>query len=139
MKAFQKVLGFRTGKPWKKFIAGIYYLLCLVVLWFCVTTTPPVQAEAYDLVIYRLSGLVIVLWMLSPAIFLSETPFRRWLPWFKKRNNLSSLTGLMIVFLFFAYLFAVVDGLHSQEYRQAFSVYIEAAYNAFILAGTAVP
>ena len=103
------------------------------------TTPLPVQAGDYDVGIYRLSGLVIVLWMLSPAIFLSETPFRRWLPLFKKRENLASLAGMMVVFLFFAYLFAVVDGLHSQAFKQAFSEYIETAYNAFVEAGTSIP
>lgn len=139
MKALGKVLGFRTGKPWKMLIAGIYYLLCLVVLWYCMTTPLPVQAGDYDVGIYRLSGLVIVLWMLSPAIFLSETPFRRWLPLFKNRENLASLAGMMVVFLFFAYLFAVVDGLHSQAFKQAFSEYIETAYNVFVEAGTSIP
>ena len=65
MKALGKVLGFRTGKPWKMLIAGIYYLLCLMVLWYCMTTPLPVQAGDYDVGIYRLSGLVIVLWMLK--------------------------------------------------------------------------
>ena len=60
---------------------------------------------------------VIFLWMLSPAIFLSETPLRRRLPLFRQRIVSKSLIGMMIVFILFTYLFAMTESWHSPEYK----------------------
>ena len=119
MRHLRKLLGFRSGKPWKSLVAGAYYLLALAVLIFGLFSRMPVSGGSQDAAIYRGEVLILFLWMLSPAIFLSDTPYRQYLPLFRKRTRSWSLTGMMIVFLFFAYLFASVDSLHTPAYRQA--------------------
>lgn len=130
-----RLLGFRSGKPLKKIAAVLYYALCVAVLVLAMVTPVPVSAGARDQFIYRLSGVIIFVWMMSPAIFLSETPLRRWLPFFKKKNFMGSLGGMMIVFLFFAYLFAAVGELYTPEFNGAFGAYIQSTYESFIEAG----
>ena len=115
-QAVKKLLGFRSGNPLKMTVALAWYLLCLVVLFF-------------------LSGVILFLWMLSPAVFLSDTPLRQYLPLFRKRQTGFSVMGMMIVFVFFAYLFASVESLHSAAYQQMFNTYIQSAYQAFVEAG----
>ena len=134
-QAIKKLLGFRSGNPLKMTVALAWYLLCLVVLFFGLTTPVPVIAGAYDGGIYRLSGVILFLWMLSPAVFLSDTPLRQYLPLFRKRQTGFSVMGMMIVFVFFAYLFASVESLHSAAYQEMFNNYIQSAYQAFVEAG----
>lgn len=119
MKRLRWVLGFRSGTPWKILVACVYYLLALAVLVLGLCTGMPIAGTSGDLAVYRVSVLILFLWLLSPAIFLSDTPYRRYLPLFKRRTRGWSLVGMMIVFLFFAYLFASVDSLHTPAYRQA--------------------
>lgn len=121
----RKLFGFRSGKPWKMVIASIYYAAVFMVACFAVTTPLPDQTSIYDKAIYLLSSLILVLWMLSPAIFLSNTKFREKLPIFRNRTGSSSLLGMMIVFLFFAYLFAAVEDLHSLAYKDLIRHYSE--------------
>lgn len=134
-QAIKKLLGFRSGNPLKMTVALAWYLLCLVVLFFGLTTPVPVTAGAYDGGIYRLSGVILFLWMLSPTVFLSDTPLRQYLPLFRKRQTGFSVMGMMIVFVFFAYLFASVESLHSAAYQEMFNTYIQSAYQAFVEAG----
>ena len=134
-QAIKKLLGFRSGNPLKMTVALAWYLLCLVVLFFGLTTPVPVTAGAYDGGIYRLSGVILFLWMLSLAVFLSDTPLRQYLPLFRKRQTGFSVMGMMIVFVFFAYLFASVESLHSAAYQEMFNTYIQSAYQAFVEAG----
>ena len=138
-QTIRKLFGFRSGKPVKMIAALAWYLLCLVVLFFGLTTPVPVAASAYDAGLYRLSGVILFLWMLSPAVFLSNTPLRQYLPLFRKRQTGFSVMGMMIVFVFFAYLFASVESLHSPAYQEAFNTYIQSAYQAFVDAGTRAP
>lgn len=134
-QAIKKLLGFRSGNPLKMTVALAWYLLCLVVLFFGLTTPVPVTAGAYDGGIYRLSGVILFLWMFSPAVFLSDTPLRQYLPLFRKRQTGFSVMGMMIVFVFFVYLFASVESLHSAAYQEMFNTYIQSAYQAFVEAG----
>lgn len=121
----RKLFGFRSGKPWKMTIAVVYYAIVLMVLFFAITTPLPNEASGYDRFIYLLSSAVLIFWMMSPAIFLSNTKLREKLPLFRNRTASSSLLGMMIVFLFFAYLFAATEDLHSQEYKTLIQQYGE--------------
>ncbi|NLO85462.1 MAG: hypothetical protein GX096_08550 [Clostridiales bacterium] len=131
-KALRKLLGFRSQKPWKMIVAVIWYLLSLAVLILALGTPPPVAAGPYDTGIYYLTALIICLWMISPAIFMSDTFLRQGIPFFRNQTLLSSLAGLMVVFIFFAYLFAAVDSLHTDQYKQALATYSEAAYQTVV-------
>lgn len=135
IKNIKKVLGFRSGNILKIIIATIWYLMSFILLFYVIYTVPPVKANVYDVRIYKLSGLILYIWMLSPAIFLSNTCFRNHMPLFRSYSPTSSLMGMMIVFLFFAYLFASVESLHSPEYQKVFNSYIESAYQQFVDVG----
>lgn len=126
MKRVQKkLLGFRSGRPWKMVVALIWYFLSFIVLFFGMRTPLPIKVNSYDILIFRATVAVVFLWMLSPAIFLPNTFLNRCVPFFQHDKPLSSLTGMMIVFLFFVFLFATVNGLHSGEYNQLFENYFE--------------
>lgn len=133
----KKVLGFRSGTPWKSTVAVVYYLLCAAYLVIAVITPPVVPADGRDTAIVKLSSFVLFLWMLSPAIFLSNTPLREKLPFFRDHQFMKSLVGLMIVFVLFQYLFMTVEGFHSEEYSKVFSEYISESFDEFVEAGTA--
>lgn len=135
-KTLHKLLGFRSQKPWKMIVAVIWYLLSLALLILAVGTPPPVAAGAYDTGIYYLTAIIIWLWMISPAIFMSDTFLRQGIPFFRNQTRLSSLAGMMVVFIFFAYLFASVDSLHTDQYKQAFAAYSEAAYQTVVDIGS---
>lgn len=133
----KKVLGFRSGTPWKSTVAVVYYLLCAAYLVIAITTPPLIPADTRDTIIVKLSSFVLFLWMLSPAIFLSNTPLREKLPFFKEHQLLKSVVGLMIVFVLFQYLFMAVEKLHSDEYSETFTQYITESFDTFVEAGTA--
>lgn len=131
MKLNGTLLGFRSGVPWKKIVAVLYYLLCFVILITGIISEPIIPADAWDMVVYKISVVVIFLWLLSPALFLSNTPLRSKLPLFKLRTKLHSLLGMMIVFLVFSYLFAMVESWHSPEYKSALDTYHADLLNQF--------
>jgi len=132
-----KLLGFRSGTPWKSGIAVIYYFVCASFLVIAMITPPLIPAGIRDTFIVKLSSFVLFLWMLSPAIFLSDTPMRDKLPFFKDHQSMRSLVGMMIVFVFFLYLFMVVEGLHTPGFKEVFTEYINTTFDMFVEAGTA--
>lgn len=131
----KKLWGLRSGKPWKMILALIWDLLTIAVLWFGMAARLPVEMSVYDRWIYRLSVLVIFVWMNVPTIFLSDTVIRNRLPLFRRKVPIMTLAGLMIVFLFFAYLFASVDSFHTEEYRNRYEIYVDSLYDTSIQAG----
>ena len=134
-----KVWGFRSGVPWKKLVAVIYYAACLTFLIIGMTTPPLIEAGPWDAFVVKVSTFVMFVWMLTPAIFLSDTILRDILPFFRDRIPMRSLVGLMIVFVLFQYLFMASESMHTPEYQEAFSTYISAAYEGFVEAGSAAP
>lgn len=135
-KVLKKCWGFRSGTPWKMLVATVYYAMCIGFLVIGMTTPPLVEAGGWDTFVVKLSSFILFLWMLSPAIFLSDTPMRDKLPFFRDRAAIRSLVGLMIVFVIFQYLFAASESLHSAEYKQVFNAYIRASYETFVEAGS---
>lgn len=130
-KKLKNLLGFRSNVPWKMLVAVVYYAATLVFLWIGMTTPIPYEAGTYDQVIYRICVVIIFVGLLSPAIFLSNTKMRKYLPLFRMRVGSMSFLGMMIVFLLFVYLFAAVDDLHTPAYKQAYNNYYEALYEAY--------
>lgn len=122
-KNIKRVLGFRSGTPWKSVVAALYYAVCLFVLFMGAFTPPPVAANLWDTAVMKFSLLVIFLWMLSPALFLSDTPLRKRLPFLKKNTLLDSAVGMVIVFVIFSYLFALSESFHIAEYKQRYRQY----------------
>lgn len=134
-KRNRKLLGFRSNTPWKKGVAVIYYAFCFVILIIAMVTPPLIPASLTDTVITKVSSFILVLIFISPALFLSETFLRNFLPFFKTKSFLSSVTGLLIVWAFLMYFFLCAESLHSPEYKTQFNIYITAAFDRFIEAG----
>lgn len=134
-KRVGKLLGFRSDTPWKKGVALIYYGCCFVFFLIAMITPPLIPASSADTVITKVSSFILVLILLSPAIFLSDTFLRNTLPFFKVKSFLSSFTGLLIVWTLLMYFFLCAESLHSPEYKTRFNAYITASYNSFVEAG----
>ncbi|MHC1785789.1 MAG: hypothetical protein AB9880_01825 [Christensenellales bacterium] len=132
----KKLFGFRSGTPWKSGAAVIYYLVCISFLVIAMATPPLIPAQGWDTAVVKLSSIVLFAWMLTPAIFLSETKMRMKLPFFKDHLGSRSLVGLMIVSVLFLYLFMMMEGLHTPAYKEAFEKYIYATFDQFVQAGT---
>lgn len=132
----KKCWGFRSGTPWKMIVAVVYYAMCLGFLLVGLITPSLIPANRWDTLVLKLSTVVLFLWMLSPALFLSDTSLRDILPFFRDRIASRSLVGLMIVFVLFQYLFMASESLHTPEYKEVFSGYISASYETFVEAGS---
>lgn len=120
----RKLFGFRSGTPWKSGVALVYYVAVLVYLVVAVVTPPPVPADARDALITKVSSLILFVWLISPAIFLSDTWFRSSLPLFRDRQATKSAIGMMIITLLLLNLFMLSENLHSPEYKAAFQAYM---------------
>lgn len=68
-----RLFGFRSGVPYKKILAALYYLVCILAYVICIITPPPVAGGVRDVLILRISTTLIFLYFISPAICLSET------------------------------------------------------------------
>lgn len=124
MKRKRWLFGFRSGTPWKKIVAVIYYFLGVVVLFFGLFTPPFIEAGVHDTNIYRITVVILFFWIESPAIFLSDTPIREKLPFFRKRKASQSLVGFMCMSILFVYMFATIDSYHTDEYRNRLNKYM---------------
>ena len=131
-----RLFGFRSNTPWKKGVSIIYYIACCTFFIIAMVTPPLVPASVVDTILTKFSSLLLVLTTVSPAIFLSDTPIRDNLPFFKVKNLLSSMTGLLIVWTLLMYFFFCIESLHSPDYKMEFGAYIFAAFNNFLEAGT---
>ena len=110
------MLGFRTNKVWKKILSVIYLIYCALYALGVITTGRYEKITVYDFWIDKLYGVVLLLVLLSPYIFLSNTKFRNKLPLFKKHSTGASIAGMAIISLSLVILSGFVNGLHSQEY-----------------------
>lgn len=111
------LFGFRSGTLWKMIVATVYYAFGLVVLFFGLFSSPFIEAGAYDTSVYRATVVIIFFWIESPVIFLSDTPIREKLPFFRHHTASYSLVGMMCMCVLFVYLFATVDSYHTEEYK----------------------
>ena len=132
----KKLFGFRSGTPWKSGVAIVYYFVCISFFVIAMITPPLIPAQIRDTAVVKMSSIVLCAWMLTPAIFLSETKMRMKLPFFKDHLGLRSLVGLMITSVLFLYLFMMMEGLHTPAYKEAFEKYIYATFDQFVQAGT---
>ena len=124
MEKIKWLFGFRTRTPWKMLVATIYYLFGLAVLVVGLFTPTLIPASFFDTVIYKITVIILFFWIESPAIFLSDTPLRSKLPFFKQRTIMGSLVGMMTVVVIFTYIFATFDNFHSEDYKTRFLQYL---------------
>ncbi len=110
------LLGFRSNKVWKKVTSGIYLVCCGLVAVGTFLGGREGQVTTQDFLINKVYGAIILLGMVSPYIFLSNTSLREKLPLFKKHKTSSSALGMVIVLCGLMIISGVVNGFHSDEY-----------------------
>lgn len=110
------LLGFRSNKVWKKVISVIYLVCCVLSIVVTFLSGREGQVTIYDFWIDKVYCAIILLGMISPYIFLSNTPLRKHLPLFKKHKPASSALGMITVLCGLLIVGGMVNSLHSDEY-----------------------
>lgn len=131
----RKVFGFRSQTGWKSTVAVCYLLFCFAFLIIAMVTPPLISCDLKDAIIYRLSCLVIFVWLISPFILLSDTKLRDRLPFFSSHYSMSSLAGMLAATIFFILFFIGVESYHSQSYKDDFQKYINETFDVFYYDG----
>ena len=111
------LLGFRSSKGWKKFLSTLYLIFCGMLALSAFAGGRQGQVTMYDFVIDKVWRMTIVLVLLSPYIFLSDTKLRDILPLFRRRNAGLSFLGMMIVMFTIAFIGGRINLMHSEEYQ----------------------
>lgn len=123
MKNLEKIVGFRSNKMWKKIIASLYYLFCLIYIIQSLNNVPVIKANIYDMVIHKISAVLMGLSYLLPTIFISNFKFKDKIPLLKKKKWWSDVFGFIIVFLFMFFCSNIVTLFHSKDYLQRYEEY----------------
>ena len=123
MKNLKKIVGFRSNKTWKKIIASLYYLFCLIYIIQSLNNVPVIKANIYDMVIHKISAFLMGLSYLLPIIFISNFKFKDKIPLLKKKKWWSDVFGFIIVFLFMVFCSNIVTLFHSKYYLQRYEEY----------------
>lgn len=123
MKKLEKLWGFRTNKLWKKIIAVLYYLFCLILIILSLNDVPEIKADLYDMIIYKVSTILMSTSYLIPMIFISNFKFKDKIPLLKKKKWWSDVFGFIIIFLFMFCCSNVVTLFHSKDYQQRYEEY----------------
>lgn len=123
MKNLEKIVGFRSNKMWKKIIASLYYLFCLIYIIQSLNNVPVIKANIYDMVIHKISAVLMGLSYLLPTIFISNFKFKEKIPLLKKKKWWSDVFGFIIVFLFMFFCSNIVTLFHSKDYLQRYEEY----------------
>lgn len=112
-----RLLGFRSGKPWKMVISIFYLGFYLIMLSFALSREPFPGLPASDMVVQRVYDAVLLLMFISPYICLSESKLRDHLPLFKKGRFAGSTFGMVLVLSVLFILSGVVADCYSLEYK----------------------
>lgn len=106
-----KVFGFRSGKSYKMIPALLYYAFMAFFIGASVYgELRYYEFETMDYVLMAYKYIFFAILFFSPLIFLSDFRYRKKLPLFKKYTVGSSLTGIIIVWMF-CYFMAEVNVL----------------------------
>lgn len=123
MKNFNKLWGFRSNKLWKKIVAGSYYVFCILLIISFAFEVPDVKASMYDMVIFKISNILIGFSLLIPFILLSDFKFKEKIPIFNKNKIGYNILGCIIIFLITICSSEVVNIFHTNQYMQRLEAY----------------
>lgn len=87
MNKSSKLFSFRTNKLWKKILACLYYIFCLFILFVSFSEVPQIEANMYDVVIYKTSVILRNLAFLIPPLLISKFNIRDNLPFLKRKSG----------------------------------------------------
>lgn len=120
MTQIKNLLGFRTNKWWKKIIACIYYLFCIVMFFSSFKEIPQIEANMYDMVIYKISIILSRLSFLMPAILVSDFKMKSRIPFLKKKKWWLDVFGFISIFLIVMLCSSATTLFHSQDYQNRY-------------------
>lgn len=123
MNNLKKIFGFRSNKIWKKIIATLYYLFCLIYIIQLLNNAPVINANMYDIVIHKIFAVLMGLSYLLPAFAISNFKFKEKIPLLKKKKWWSDVLGFIIVFIFMFLCSNIVTLFHSKDYIQRYEEY----------------
>lgn len=125
MNNLNKLWGFRTNKTWKKVLACIYYLFCLIFITLTLFDKPEIQMSIYDLIIYKISTIMMSSSYLIPVILLSDFKFKEKIPLIKRKKWWSDLIGYIIFFIIIVCLSNIVTLFHTNTFKINYENYIK--------------
>lgn len=117
MNESKKELEVGSSKVWKNIIACIYYLFCLILIIFSFSRVPQIEANMYDIVIYKTSKILSSLAFLIPAILVFNDKIKEKLPLLKNKKWWSDVFGFIIVFVILIGCSGAINLLHSKDYK----------------------
>ena len=104
-----KLLGFRSRKVWKMILSSVYLFFVALML------VPVVVMFDVNDPEMSITGILIMMYMVAPYIFLSNFSFRNHLPLFKKHNIGMSIVGMVCIYFIITVIFAVMMGVMPQQ------------------------
>lgn len=123
MKKLEKLWGFRTNKLWKKVLAILYYLSCLTFIVLSLNDVPEIKTNGYDMLIYKISTILMSSSYLVPIIFISDFKIKEKIPLLKKKKWWSDIFGFVIIFVMMVCLSNLVSLFHSSDYQKRYEYY----------------
>lgn len=120
MNKSSKLFSFRTNKLWKKILACLYYIFCLFILFVSFSEVPQIEANMYDVVIYKTSAILRNLAFLIPPLLISKFNIRDNLPFFKKKKWWSNVFGFISIFFIVICFSNVITLFHSKDYQKRY-------------------
>ncbi len=111
-----KLVGFRTNKLWKKIIACIYYLFCIIMLIVAIRDVPEIKANIYDMFIYKTTMILNALSFSIPILFISNFNIKDNLPLLKRKKIWSDILGFIIIAFLVLCCGKLINMCHSNNY-----------------------
>lgn len=120
MKKLEKLWGFRSNKLWKKIIACLYYLFCIIIVFSSFSEVPQIQANVYDMVIYKASVILGNMAFLIPPLLISNFNIKGKIPFLKKKKWWSDVFGFISIFIIVMCFSSVISLFHSNDYQNRY-------------------
>lgn len=116
-------------KKWNKKLVSLLKTTSysfLFLLWFAsFFIDPPIMAENYDKILFKVTNSLLLLSILLPIFILMSKKIKQHLPMFKKKRWWSNVFGSILIFLLFAFLGYYCDTLHSDSFKNNYTEYKE--------------
>lgn len=114
-----KIFGFRSNTPWKKIVAGVWYIGWLVMVVLSLAAGPTVEAGGGDVVIFKVAGAFFSLGAIAVPLLLSDVPALKKLPLIGGDAAWQKVVGVVVAAVIWLVLFGLINMLHTPEYNAA--------------------
>lgn len=129
MKNLKKLMRYKNNKLEKKIMTILYYIACFCFIILSASETPVIKANLYDMVIYKISVILISLSFLVPMILISNYKIKKKIPILKRNKWWCDVFGFIIIFMLFVGAGNVVKLFHSKDYQLRYNEY----YSTYVI------